>query len=383
MSFDSTMSFRRRLPDVRRVLPWALWGVAVVIVLSQRHELARTTISPGLVEATVIDLRASHDGRIAALNAKVGDSVSGDDVVIAVSSPELDSKIAIARAEAVALQSAVLATGIDVQDADRELFSRLGQDLERATVDVGQFQRELDEARAERAAVTAQIERLDASIAKGLATQDDKAELDTSRQVLAERETTTTALIVIAKSHEQRARRRVDDLLAARKPTKQDDDSDVEEARVGAARAEATAKDAEVAALEAVKATLSMTAGTAGTVTDVFVAAGAPVIAGDFLVRVIKTGTPRVTAWFDEANARGIKVNDRVVITPSDGASRQRQGRIVSLAGAIAEAPLRLRVVSNLPLFARAAIIDIEGAVHDGEEPLLPGMAVDVRVEKQ
>ena len=380
MSSESS-TFRHRLPDLRRVLPWALWGVAVVIVLSQRHEIARTTISPGIVEATVIDLRASHDGRIVALNAKVGDSVGGDDVVIAVGSPELDSEIAIARAEAVALQSAVLATGLDVQDADRELFARLGQDLERATVDVAQFQRELDEARAERAAVTTQLERFDALIAKGLATNDDKAELETSRQVLAERETTTTSLIAIAKGHEQRARKRVDELLTARKPTKHDDDTDVEEARVAAARAEATAKDAEVAALEAVRTSLSMTAGTSATVTDVFVSPGAPVIAGDFLVRVVKTGTPRVTAWFDEANARGIKVNDRVVLTPSDGASRRRRGRIVSLAGAIAEVPLRFRLVPNQPLFARAAIIEIEGEAHDGDAPLLPGMALDVRVE--
>ena len=381
MSSESSTSFRRRLPDARRVLPWALWGVAVVIVLSQRHEIARTSISPGIVEATVIDLRASHDGRVTAINARVGDNVGADDVVIAVSSPELESEIAIARAESVALQSAVLATGLDVQDADRELFARLGQDLERATVDVAQFQRELDEARAERAAVTTQLERFDALIARGLATHEDKAELEASKQVLAERETTTSSLITIAKGHEQRARKRVDELLTARKPTKHADDSDVEEARVGAARAEATAKESEVTALEAVKATLSMTAGTTATVTDVFVSPGAPVIAGDFLVRVVKTGTPRVTAYFDEKSAREVKVNDRVVLTPSDGASRRRQGRIVSLAGAIAEVPLRFRLVPNQPIFARAAIIEIEGTAHDGDAPLLPGMAVDVRVE--
>ncbi len=382
MSSDEVVS-RRRFADVRRVLPWALWGVAVLIVFIQRHEIVRTAVSPGIVESTVIDLRASHDGRVVVVNKRVGDRVDHDDIVIEVSSAELDAEIAIARAEALSLETAVLATDLDIKDADRELFARLGQDLERATVDAARFQRELDEARAERIAVTKQVERFDELIAKGLATDDDKAELEASKQVLTEREATTTSLITIARGHEQRARKRVDELVAVRMPKKQADDSDVDEARVAAARAEATAKHAEVEALEAVRATLKMTTGGDATVTDVFVTAGQPVISGDFLVRVVKAGTARVTAYFDEKNARAVRIGDRVTLSPSDGASRRRNGRVVALAAAIAEVPLRLRIIPNQPQFARAAVIEIEGEADKKDPPLLPGQAIDVRVEGQ
>ncbi|HEY1101383.1 MAG TPA: HlyD family efflux transporter periplasmic adaptor subunit, partial [Myxococcota bacterium] len=230
--------------------------------------------------------------------------------------------------------------------------------------------------------VSTQLERFDALIARGLATADDKAELEASRQVLTEREATTAALIAVAKASEQRSRKRLDELLSARVPTKKADSTDdVEEARVAAARAEATAKKAEVDALEALRASLQMRAGGDGTVTDVFVQPGQPVIAGDFLVRVIRTGPPQITAYFDEKNARSVHLNDRVALTPSDGASRRRSGRVIALSGALAEVPLRLRIIPNQPQLARSAVIQLDTVDGDDGEPLLPGMAFDVRVE--
>ena len=100
-------------------------------------------------------------------------------------------------------------------------------------------------------------------------------------------------------------------------------------------------------------------------------------------MRVVKAGTARVTAYFDEKNARAVRIGDRVTLSPSDGASRRRNGRVVALAAAIAEVPLRLRIIPNQPQFARAAVIEIEGEADKKDPPLLPGQAIDVRVEGQ
>jgi multidrug resistance efflux pump len=360
------------------VLPWLLWGAAALLVFVQRHDLARTAISPGVVSATTIDVRASHTGRVVELHKAVGDTVAPDDIVIMLSSPELDAQVAIARAEFTALESAVLATDLDVKDADRELLARLGQDLEQATVDVARFQRELDEARAGRVALSTQLERLDGLIARGLATTEDKAELESNRHVLQERETTTAALIAAARVRESRAQQRVNELIASRRPSKADAGAD--EARVGAARAEATSKQSEVTALEALRDTLAMKTGVAGTVTDVFVVDGGPVVAGDVLLRVVQTGKLRVSAWFEETQARSVHVGDRVMVGASDGASHPREGKIVSLAAAIGETPERFRFAPNQPRFARAALIELVDKERDGDAALLAGMAVDVRV---
>ncbi len=386
MSFDP---FQGR-PRLRRTLPWAAWGVALVVVIWQHEALSLGTVSPAVADARLASLNAPRAARVKSVHKQAGDAVDVGEVVVVLEAPDLLAELAVARADLTALESEVLAKSADVREADRDVLAGLGQDVERAAVDAARFRADLDSDRGELAGIVELLKRLEALLQKGLATSSDQQALLLKKAGLEERVRTSQALVDAARTHEEQSRARLHAFLAERKrptpaapsgPKPTTPSPMLPEERVAPAQASALAQAARVRALEDAVADLSIKSPVQGTVVDVFAVAGAsvgtelPVVT---VVAAVVDGAPTtLTAWADERIARRIHVGDDVVLQPSDRVSGERRGVIKALSPTIAEMPLRFRPIPQQPAFARAVVVELT----DGLAAPLPGMAFDARFE--
>lgn len=362
-------------PTLRRVVPWLAWVGAVVVVLTQVDVLTSSGLSPAVAEARVATLNAQRAARVERVEKRVGDVVNAGDVIAVLASDSLLAELAVARADLVAMQSEVRAKSVDIREADREVFTDLGQDVERAAVDVARYQSDLDAAKGELSAVTELLTRQQALVQKGLATTADTESLLVKQRPLEERVRTSQALVEAARTHEQQARARLLAFTSERKRDPKAKGNDDVEDRVAPAEATAQAQAARVAALDAAVSALTVRAPAKGVVNAVFVEAGSDVDAGAAVAAVVKDGDVDVVVYVDERTARRVKVGNTVALVPSDLASAEVRGTVRALAPVIGELPERFRPVPTQPAFGRAVVVDVDAAA----DAVLPGMAFDAR----
>lgn len=117
-----------------------------------------------------------------------------------------------------------------------------------------------------------------------------------------------------------------------------------------------------------------------GQVTAVFVEPGDRVLAGEPLITISPTATDRVVAFLPEDRTRIVYLGEPVRVFPIGGglAGRQgMQGKVLSVADAVTEAPARFRKMPTWPVWGREVIV----ALSD-EVTLMPGEAVSLRFEE-
>jgi multidrug resistance efflux pump len=113
-----------------------------------------------------------------------------------------------------------------------------------------------------------------------------------------------------------------------------------------------------------------------GQITALYVGIGDTVVAGNPMLVISPTSTKRVIAYLPESETATVRVGEKLRVLPvakGREGNRSMEGRIVSVADAIREAPTRFRRMPNLPVWGREVVIRIEG-----KPGLIPGEAVSI-----
>jgi multidrug resistance efflux pump len=109
----------------------------------------------------------------------------------------------------------------------------------------------------------------------------------------------------------------------------------------------------------------------AGLITAVYSSPGERVPVGGILLQISPTQTQRVVAYIPEDRALAIQGGERVVVERRsrvlDG-PREFEGTVTSLSSVVSEAPVRYRMVPNIPTWGRAMLVTL-----DPGSSMLPG----------
>lgn len=110
-----------------------------------------------------------------------------------------------------------------------------------------------------------------------------------------------------------------------------------------------------------------------GQVTLLPAQSGLTLAAGMPLVAISPTTTQQVIAYVPEDRALSIRTGERVEVrrVAAGASDRPFSGKLVSLSGAVDEAPLRFRRAPTVPFWGRGLVVELD----EGQE-LLPGEAV-------
>ncbi|MBI5547986.1 MAG: HlyD family secretion protein, partial [Deltaproteobacteria bacterium] len=134
-------------------------------------------------------------------------------------------------------------------------------------------------------------------------------------------------------------------------------------------RAAAEAQKERCRQLELLLGRLTLTAPFDGRVGEVLALAGDIAREGLPVVTVVDDHPRSAIAYVDQRWSGRVQIGDAVSLAPSDRSGPPRAGKVVALGAAIAEAPLRFRLVPTEPLFCREVFIALD------EPAPLPGQA--------
>ena len=328
--------------------PLLLPSLALVIAAGACHRQAETSgpRASGYVEATEVRLASKVAGRVETVAINEGARIAQGDVAVTLSTTETDLAVQRARAERAALEAQLrlLQAGPrteDVRQAEAQVTAASGDqkaaqsELESARVDETRFQQLLDKK-------------------AGTTKQRDDA---TARRELAEARTRASADRVSVASAT------LDRVKAGARPEELD-----------AARARIAAVDADLATLEQKKRDAVIVAPTSGIVTSRLVEPGELVAVGAPLVVLIDLDRAWVNAYVEEPLVPSLKIDQSVTVVTDAG--QQLKGKIAFIAPKAEFTPRNVQTSAE-----RAKLVyRVKVTIDNREGVLKPGMPVDVRL---
>jgi multidrug resistance efflux pump len=145
-------SFLTARPRLRRVLPWALWGLAVVIAVPLAMSQAGVGSSPAVIEArvaTLAPMRTGHRLRVSKILVAPGQRVKVGELLVQMDTAEVDADLAVAQAKLAYVEITAGWQQIRLLDDRARTSHELSATAERAAVDVARIVAEAERDRSE------------------------------------------------------------------------------------------------------------------------------------------------------------------------------------------------------------------------------------------
>ena len=346
----------RRLDDLRRrVVPLAVWLLAVVGVL-QLVELRGSRVEYlGLAQVTDYLVAAPADGRIAELPVGLYDEVVDGQVLAVFDSQLLTAQILTAAAEAGRLTAERSAVAAELIAQSAELGRDWEKDARRFQMDAADLRIDLlrarvdlesDRVEAERRRVA--YERAQSLVEADVLSEAEVEDLRLAQQVVEARITATEAVVERVSLEYAAAVERSREFLAASP-----------EALAAAPRLEALQRAVEVqelrvAEIELARAALVVRAPASGRIRALLATAGRDVVLGQSLLALTPAVGEAVTFYLPPGARREVSVGDRVEVHRA-GNGEIAEALVAVLSPTVEELPQQLWRDPAVPEYGRAA----------------------------
>jgi multidrug resistance efflux pump len=367
-------SFFATRPRLRRVLPWALWGLAVVVAVPLALTQAGVGSSPAVIEArvaTLAPIRTGHRLRVSKILVVPGQRVKAGELLVQMDTAELDADLAIAKAKLAYVEIIAGWQQIRLLDDRARTSHELSATAEGAAVDVARIVADADRDRSE-------LEQLDINLAleqklvgDQLASADRLKAMKVQRAALAKKVQGYKAAVAQAHKRASGSTRRLGEWSKDFKDSKAAvpaTDTLQSDARAAAGQLQRQ----EIARLELLRKAHEVRAPFDGRVGEILVQVGE--LSADPstpLLTVVEEQSKTAIAYLAQSHAQKIQVGDTVQLVPRDLSGPHLTGRVTALAPNITEIPLRFRRVPTLHEFGRNAYIQLDAVAN------LPGQAFD------
>jgi multidrug resistance efflux pump len=139
-------------PRLRRIVPWALFGLAAAIAIPMAISQAGIGSSPALIEARVASLapmRTDHRLRVGKVFVQPGQHVKAGELLAQMDTTEIDVDLSIARAKLAYVQIMAGWLQIRMLDDRTRTSHELAATAERAAIDVARIVAEAERDRSE------------------------------------------------------------------------------------------------------------------------------------------------------------------------------------------------------------------------------------------
>ena len=369
----------RNVPDRLRVtwLPLARAATVWLTVLVGIIYLYRTGSgggdAPALAESLEHKLAIAEAGRVAVIEAQPGQRVTKGQVLVRLSTDEIDSQIQVLRADLDRTRSAVEAGATslasnafnDERSLNIELLSARQAEIELRSAEARD--------RAELSQLLAELTKEQSLVQSGLVRNDRMLELQARIPPLEEQLKNVQPRLAAARGRVVQTGERLSQWRSRFGPNADGRPSDVQ---VQPLRDAVQAKTAELQGLTDRRQRMAITAPVDGHVTALQARTGDVVKQGD-PVMVVTAATPsQLIAYVVERNRLNLQQGQRVTVQRNTGGTNAAalEGRVRAIATAVTPMPSRLWSGPQMAAWGREVYIDVPANAG-----LQPGEQVQVR----
>ena len=373
-------------PKLRRILPWALFGLAAALAIPMAISQAGIGSSPAIIDARVASLspmRTGHRLRVSKLFVKPGQRVKAGELLAQMDTTEIEVDLAIAQAKLAYVQIVAGWQQIRMLDDRTRTSHELAFTAERAAIDVARIVAEAERDRSELIQLDANMALEQKLVGDQLASADRLKAMKLQRAALSKKVQEYQAAVNQARKSAsgsskrlgewQKGKQNKNGKKGAQDTTTTAAASDVEQRLQEDARAAAgELQRQEIARLELLRKYHEIRAPFDGIVGEILVRIGE--LSADPaspVVTVVEEQSKAAIAYVRQEKANRVHLGDLVKLVPRDLLGPPLTGRVIALAPSVTEMPERFRVIPNLHEYGRNVYIALDAPAH------LPGQAFD------
>lgn len=360
-------------PRLRRVLPWALWGLTAAIAVPMALSQAGIASSPAMIEAriaAVAPIRTAHRLRVARILVQPGQRVQAGELLVEMDTAEIEAELAVARAKLAYVELLAGWRQLRLQSDQARTAHVLASTAERSAVDLARVLTAAERDRSELAQLDANLDVEQQLVGDQLASAERLKAMKLQRAALAKRVEEYGAVVARARRSASASTGRLSEWRQngpgetgeRARPTADED--------VRAAAAEVQRR--EIAQLELVRSQHALRAPFAGRVGEVLARVGE--LSADPatpLVTVVEDPATIAIAYLAQGKANQVHEGDRAKLVPRDLSGPPLTGQVTALAPNVTEIPERFRHVPRLREYGRNVYIRLDAPA------VLPGQAFD------
>jgi multidrug resistance efflux pump len=352
---------------VRRAFTLLVWLAAAGTAYWLHRESAGGAEASGAAEAREFTVSSVETGRLASVEVVPGQRVSHGQVLARMDTGTLQKEIAVAGAEMRELEARVPAEARTLQLSGLEAERAFQREIEEAQVSIETAQAGFARDRAELAGVRSDLARQRDLVARRLTDSGRIPDLEVRLAALEQGVATWPARVQAVDAQQQAARRRLEEWRSSQSG-----------ASGGEARREQVrplelrvARQREYLGLLKKRLDDSLLlAPVDARVTTILARQGSVLTPGDPILTMIAEAQ-QVVAYADEERGYRVAVGDTASIRPRDRADKPVEGTVTSVAGTVAQFPVRFWPAPNRPRWGREVYIQVDGRLD-------PGAAVDI-----
>jgi multidrug resistance efflux pump len=375
-------------PKLRRILPWALFGLAAALAIPMAISQAGIGSSPAIIDARVASLspmRTDHRLRVSKLFVKPGQRVKAGELLAQMDTTEIEVDLAIAQAKLAYVQIVAGWQQIRMLDDRTRTSHELAFTAERAAIDVARIVAEAERDRSELIQLDANMALEQQLVGDQLASADRLKAMKLQRAALSKKVQEYQAAVNQARKSASGSSKRLGEWRQDKqnkngkngkkgaKDTTTAAASDVEQRLQEDARAAAgELQRQEIARLELLRSYHELRAPFDGIVGEILVRVGE--LSADPaspVVTVVEEQSKTAIAYVRQDKANRVHLGDLAKLVPRDLLGPPLTGRVTALAPSVTEMPERFRVIPNLREYGRNVYIALDAPAH------LPGQAFD------
>lgn len=366
-------------PRLRRILPWALWLVALAVAVPLALSQAGFGSSPAIVEARVAALspiRTDHRLRVSKILVTPGQPVQEGELLVQMDTAEVDADLAVAQAKLAYVEIIADWQQMRMHDDRTRTSHALAANAERAAVDVARIVAEAERDRSELTQLDVNLALEEKLVGDQLANADRLKAMRLQRAALAKKVEEYKAAVVGARKSASGSLQRLGDWRtstgAAKATQGANTDVAVPTVQPDARLVAGELQRKEIARLDLLRKMHEVRAPFAGRVGDILVRVGElsadPAIP---MLTLVEEVSQKAVAFLRQSDARKVRPGDRAKLLPRDLNGPALTGRVTALAPSVTELPTRFRRLPNLVEFGRNVYIALDAPAD------LPGLAYD------
>jgi len=359
--------FRRRMRIfATRLLPPAMWGIAVVVLLALARGQIHTIDAVGVVEEQQVTILPQLDGVVREA-VKPFDSVHENDVVVMLDDSQVQAQARVAQAQLVQLRAQLQATIAQEQRTNQDDLRRFEVNEETARLDLMDrvVTQESDRVTLTRLAILMQRQERLLKQNAGIPQEYDNIRLEHAA-LTKKIEENDKAIVSARKSLAEAQRRKEERVKEAGGEQRSDVLLPIHEA--------IKVQEARIAELNQQARNLVLRAPMSGCVSGLDLKPGQAVLRGQQLLTITDPAATEVVGWIDESIAYGVRENMDVELVTRRFPREVVRAKVVKVGTRIDRFPLRLRPNPNLPAYGLSFLV--RGRDFSS---FYPGEVLDVR----
>jgi multidrug resistance efflux pump len=364
-------------PRLRRIVPWALFGLAAAIAIPMAISQAGIGSSPALIEARVASLapmRTDHRLRVGKVFVQPGQHVKAGELLAQMDTTEIDVDLSIARAKLAYVQIMAGWLQIRMLDDRTRTSHELAATAERAAIDVARIVAEAERDRSELVQLEVNMALEQKLVGDQLASAERLKAMKLQRAALAKKVQQYQAAVNQARKGASGSTKRLGEWRQDKKgvmaatSASGSEKSMQDDARAAAGELQRQ----EIARLELLRKYHELRAPFDGIVGEILVRVGE--LSADPaspVVTVVEAQPKTAIAYVRQEKANRVHLGDHAKLVPRDLSGPPLTGRVTALAPSITEMPERFRVIPKLREYGRNVYIALDAPAQ------LPGQAFD------